>query len=345
MSKFNLSSYNYPFDESLIAKYPCNPRDSSRLMVVNRATGEISELIFREIVDLFGQDDTFIFNNTKVIPARLIGKRSGEGNAEVFLIKPLGEKIWEVMAKPGKKLKEGSSIYFGNDFFCNILSTNQDGTKIVEFVYEENFESLLEKYGQIPLPHYMNRNADEVIDSVSYQTVYAKEPGAVAAPTAGLHFTETLLYKMSQKKIAQETITLHVGLGTFQPVRVEDVREHQMHLERCFISPEVASSLNAKKNTNHRQVCVGTTSCRALESAANQSGLIVPGNFETDIFIYPGYSFKFVQILLTNFHLPGSTLLMLVSAFAGYDLIMEAYAKAVKERYRFFSYGDAMLIL
>lgn len=340
----DIESYSYSFDESLIAKAPVEPRDRSRLMIVNRSTGEISEIVFEEIVNLFSKDDTFIFNDTKVIPARIVGKRETGGESEIFLIKNIGENIWEVLAKPGKKLREGSKVLFGPDFYCEILSTTSNGTKIVKFFTEELFEISLQKYGKIPLPHYMNRDPNEK-DKESYQTIFAKNPGAAAAPTAGLHFTHNLLDKMQKKSILQEQVTLHVGLGTFNPVRVNDVTKHEMHKETGFIDPKTSLNLNQNFLSSKKQVCVGTTCCRLLESSATDDGIIKAGSYETNIFIYPGYQFKFVRSLLTNFHLPKSTLLMLVCAFGGYDLMMEAYKKAVKEKYRFFSYGDAMLIL
>ncbi|MEC7838820.1 MAG: tRNA preQ1(34) S-adenosylmethionine ribosyltransferase-isomerase QueA [Chlamydiota bacterium] len=341
---FDLASYHYDFDESLIAKYPANPRDSSRLMIVDRVSGNITEKSFKQITEILQPDDSIVFNDTRVIPARLLGTRPCGGKAEIFLVKPVGVDTWEVLAKPGKKLREGTCIKFSENFRCYIVEICSDGSRIVKFTYDGDFDTLLQKYGQIPLPQYIDRKPDEQVDSERYQTVYANEPGAVAAPTAGLHFTDEILRTLSSNGIHQDKVTLHVGLGTFQPVRVEDVREHQMHTERCVVLPETAKRLNTRK-PGSRQVCVGTTCCRVLESASNENGIITPGNFETDIFIYPGYKFKYVDCLLTNFHLPSSTLLMLVSAFAGYDLIMEAYKKAVKDRYRFFSYGDAMLIL
>lgn len=341
---FQLSSYSFEFDPSLIAQYPVTPRDQSRLMIVDRSSGNISEATFKDIINLLNTDDTLIFNNTKVIPARLLGKRENGGKAEIFLVKPLGNDNWEVLAKPGKKLKVGSKVFFDNNFHCEVIGITDDGSRIVTFMYSGNFDEHLQRCGQIPLPQYIKRSPEEAVDQERYQTVYAKHEGAVAAPTAGLHFTTPLLNQLSVNGVHQEHVTLHVGLGTFKPVQVDDVRNHQMHSERCFIDEQTATSLNHQKKIG-RQICVGTTSCRVLESASNENGALSPGSFETDIFIYPGYKFKYVDALLTNFHLPESTLLMLVSALAGYDLIMEAYKKAVKDKYRFFSYGDAMLIL
>lgn len=342
---FLSSSYHFDFDDSLIAQYPVQPRDSSRLMIVNRESGTIEEVIFHEIYDLLEKGDQLIFNDTKVIPARLIGTRNGGGQAEIFLLKPQPDDTWKALVKPGKKLREGVIVRFGDDFYCEIVGTYEDGARKIKFFSEDrSFEEMLEFYGQIPLPHYIKRPSDKEFDQERYQTVYAANPGAVAAPTAGLHFTTPLLEKLSSKGVHRELITLHVGLGTFKPVQVEDLRDHKMHSERCIITPEASERLNQKQSIK-RKICVGTTSCRVVESAVNSEGLIAPGMFDTDIFIYPGYQFRFAQGLLTNFHLPGSTLMMLVSAFAGYDLIMEAYKKAVREKYRFYSYGDAMLII
>lgn len=339
-----LSSYDFTFDESLIAKYPHTPRDESRLMIVDRSTGNLSEIMFKEISHLLGKGDALVFNDTKVIPARLIGKRESGGEAEIFLLKEIHTNHWRALVRPGKKLPTGSKVIFGNDLYCEINKVYDDGSRSVTFYGEKPFEELLERYGQIPLPQYMKRAPEEAIDSHRYQTVYAKNRGAVAAPTAGLHFTDSLLNTLTNKGVNQHHLTLHVGLGTFKPVQVEDVREHEMHSETCHINEETAATLN-QIGAQNKIISVGTTTCRTLESAARKKGVITPGSLDTDIFIYPGYDFKFTRALLTNFHLPKSTLLMLVSAFAGHDLIMEAYSKAVKEKYRFFSYGDAMLIL
>lgn len=341
---FLSSSYHYDFDESLIAHYPLTPRDSSRLMVVHRSTGHIEEMIFHEIDQLLEPGDRLIFNDTKVIPPRLLGRRASGGAAEIFLVKPSADGTWIALAKPGKKLRVGATVRFGPDFSCEILDVHEDGSRSVKFIHDGPFEEMIEHYGQIPLPHYIKREADQQFDKERYQTVYAANPGALAAPTAGLHFTHPLLEKLGSKGIRKEQVTLHVGLGTFKPVQVDDIRHHHMHSERCIILPETAERLNDSQKIK-RNICVGTTSCRVMESAATEEGLIKPGAFDTDIFIYPGYTFRFTQGLLTNFHLPGSTLMMLVSAFAGYDLIMEAYQKAVKEKFRFYSYGDAMLII
>lgn len=339
-----LSSYQFHLPEELIAEYPCNPRDNSRLMVIDRASQKITEMKFSDLEFFLESGDSLVFNDTKVIPARLFGKRQSGGVAEIFLTNRVSLDTWEVLARPGKKLKIGDFVYFSDDFAAEILESLQDGRKLVKFHYAGDFEVLLDKYGHIPLPHYIKRSGDNPIDKERYQTVYAKTSGAVAAPTAGLHFTTRLIDNLTLKGVEKQFVTLHVGIGTFRPVQVDDIRDHQMHAEKVMISEENAKLLNSRMK-NKRQICVGTTCCRSLESSVGQDGMIKQGAHETSIFIYPGYKFKYVDHLLTNFHLPGSSLMMLVSAFAGYDLIMEAYAKAVQEKYRFFSYGDAMLIL
>lgn len=313
-------------------------------MIVDRAKGDISEIVFRELRDFLESGDHLIFNDTKVIPARLIGTRTGGGASEIFLVRPISNDMWEVLVRPGKKLKVGSRVVFSELFSCEIVERLPDGGAYAVFHYEGEFYQALERHGQIPLPHYIRREVDSAVDNSRYQTVYASQPGAVAAPTAGLHFTQEMMSHLKEKGVHQTTVTLHVGLGTFRPVQAEDIRDHVMHAERLNITPEAAVELN-RRQSGSRRICVGTTSCRALEAVATEGGVIVPGDYETTIFIYPGYSFKYAKSLLTNFHLPGSSLLMLVSAFAGRELIKEAYLKAVKEKFRFFSYGDAMLIL
>ena len=341
---FSLKSYVFELPSELIAQHPCVPRDQSRLLVLDRASGSMKEMKFRELEDLLQPGDGLVFNDTKVIPACLIGNREGGCKAEMLLVKRHSLDTWEVMAKPGKKLKEGARVYFSKTFACQIMETLPGGNKIVRFSWENTFEEALYLYGRMPLPGYIRRNEENIEDQLRYQTVYAKHPGAVAAPTAGLHFTEEMLTGLHQRGVTQSTITLHVGPGTFKPVKEEDIRNHAMHAEEFIITPEMADALN-RRNPDRLQICVGTTCCRTLESAVNQEGLIIPGKHETRIFIHPGYKFKYVKALLTNFHLPGSTLLMLVSAFAGYEFIREAYAKAIADRFRFYSYGDAMLIL
>lgn len=337
---YSLESYHYDLPQELIAQYPLLPRDASRLMVLHRETGEIQLSHFYDLPQWINDQHHLIFNDTKVIPARLFGVKSSGARVEIFLLKPLQEGEWQVLARPGRKLPVGTIIHFGPDFSARITAITEDGGRRVKFEGEP-FDIMLEKYGEIPLPHYMKRSS-EPEDRQKYQTVYAKKPGASAAPTAGLHFTENLIEKLRQQGVAMNSVTLHTGVGTFRPVKTEDIREHQMHQESIHITSETAQQLNQSSKI---KVCVGTTSCRALESAADARGVIHPGDYETNIFIYPGYKFKTTEALITNFHLPSSSLLMLVSAFAGYDLIKKAYQVAIQEKFRFFSYGDAMLIL
>lgn len=342
MDPYSLNSYQFSLPEELIAQYPCTPRDASRLLILDRKKQTIEEIVFRDIVDYLDQNDRLIFNNTKVIPARLYGALPTGGKVEIFLHRIRSDGSWEAMVRPGKKLQPGSKVIFGDDFSCTIEEILPSGLRTVRFNDSENFDQKLQCYGQMPLPHYIKRdNAD--FDNDRYQTIYAANPGAVAAPTAGLHFTTDLLKRIEDKGIAKDYLTLHVGIGTFKPVQVEDIREHPMHHEQVIISKALADTLNTDKN--RREIFIGTTSCRAIESAANNQGMIEEGVFDTNIFIYPGYQFKRVNHLLTNFHLPGSTLLMLVCALGGHEFVMEAYHKAVKEKFRFFSYGDSMLII
>lgn len=302
------------------------------------------EMPFHELTELLQKGDSLVFNDSKVIPSRLIGTRPGGGKAEVFLSKRRPDDTWEALVKPGKKLGIGKKIIFGDGFSCEVMDILPDGQRIVHFDFKGDIDEALEKFGHVPLPLYIRRADIPELDRLRYQTVYAQHPGSVAAPTAGLHFTERMLNKLENKGITADRITLHVGLGTFLPVKAEDIRGHKMHQETFSISKETAERLNNRLN-NKLQICIGTTTCRALESAANAKGIIQAGRYDTDIFIHPGYTFKYVRHLLTNFHQPGSSLLMLVSAFASYELLMEAYNKAIKDRFRFFSYGDAMLIL
>jgi len=339
----NLSAYDYLLPEELIAQYPLPRRDSSRLMVVERSSGNISEMPFSDIYHLLQRGDSLVFNDTKVNPSRLHGIRKSGGKTEIVLVKKISEDTWDVLGKPAKKLKIGTRIQFSETFFCTVVETLNQGLVRVQFDDCKNFERNVSQLGQLPLPPYIHRNT-ELLDEERYQTVYAEHPGAVAAPTAGLHFSSELLQNLEKKGVGQCKLTLHVGMGTFQPVLFEDVREHHMHAESYHLSEEAAKHLNARC-THRKQICVGTTCCRTLESVADNQGKITAGRGTTDLFIYPGYQFKYVQSLLTNFHYPRSTLLMLVCAFAGYELTMEAYKKAVKERFRFFSYGDAMLVL
>lgn len=338
MNLYSLSAYDYELPNELIAQYPCTPRDSSRLMIVDRKNGQISETVFREVGAYLDPKTRLVFNNTKVIPARLYGKRDSGGAVEIFLTKQLEPDVWLALARPAKKLKKGMRVTFGDSFSCEVVEELPEGERKVRFFHEGDFHQALLAHGEMPLPQYIHRNEVKTLDKERYQTVFAAHEGAVAAPTAGLHFTPELLQSL---EIQKTYITLHVGLGTFRPVLTEDIRNHPMHAEHFIISQNAADEINQSSHIT----CVGTTSCRTLESASLPNGQIVPGEYNTDIFIYPGYQFKKMNALLTNFHLPRSTLLMLVSAFAGRDLILEAYKKAVTDKFRFFSYGDAMLIL
>lgn len=341
---YSLNSYFFDLPPELIAHFPCEKRDASRLLVVERQTGKLFEIPFFELTHFLEKGDSLVFNDTKVFPSRFIGNRPTGGKAEVFLLKKRSTKTWEALVKPGRKLGIGCRVIFGDGLSCEIRDILPDGHRVIEFNFKGNLEEALEKFGRIPLPLYIRRADIPEIDKERYQTIYARHSGSVAAPTAGLHFTSEMLVKLEEKGVLKDHITLHVGAGTFAPVKTEDIREHKMHSETFTISEQTAERLNNRKE-NKRQICIGTTTCRALESAASSDGRIQPGDYETDIFIYPGYTFKYVKHLLTNFHQPGSSLLLLVSAFASHELIKEAYEKAIKERFRFFSYGDAMLIL
>ncbi len=337
-----LDSYQFDLPEELIAKFPVNPRDHSRLMVVERSTGKIEEMYFYQLSQFLEAGDRIIFNNTKVIPARLIGQKETGGKIELLLLEQKEEGLWSAMARPARKLPVGTKIIFSDQLEGEVVAVLDDGMRMVRFQYAGSFWEILDSHGEMPLPPYLQRKEQPELDKERYQTVYAKNEGAVAAPTAGLHFTDSMLEGLKNKGVDLVEITLHVGLGTFRPVVVKTITDHKMHAENYFVSEEAASRLNTPVK---REICVGTTCCRTLESAVNLDGKVISGAGETDIFIYPGYQFKKVSSLLTNFHLPGSTLLMLVSAFAGHELIMNAYKKAVLDRFRFFSYGDAMLII
>jgi len=343
-----LSSYDYALPKELIAVAPVVPRDASRLLIVERASGKIQETLFRTFFDTLHEGDSLVFNNTKVIPARLKGRKESGGEVELFLLEPKGEGKWEVLARPAKKVKQGSGITFSDALSCRVVSEVGEGKKLVQFIFQGQFFDHLAQVGTVPLPPYMERQS-RAQDIIDYQTVFAEREGAVAAPTAGLHFTEELLGDLESRKVQKTMVTLHVGLGTFQPVRSEVIHEHTMHRERLEILPQAAELLNCPVSVGHKRIVVGTTCCRALESAALPDGKVVPGAYTTDLFITPGYSFKYMQspgiALLTNFHQPRSTLLMLTAAFTGYDLLMEAYREAIERRFRFFSYGDAMLII
>ena len=337
------SDFYFELPQELIAQDPLKDRSSSRLMILDRSTGEVSHHIFKEIVDELNPGDCLVINNTKVIPARLYGVKEDTGaHIEILLLKRRENDVWETLVKPGKKAKPGTKIVFGDGLLVGeVIDIGEEGNRLIQFTYEGIFEEILDRLGQMPLPPYITH---ELKDKNRYQTVYAKYDGSAAAPTAGLHFTNELFEKLEKKGVIVANVTLHVGLGTFRPVKVDDVTQHHMHSEHYFIEPEEAEKIRKAKENGGRIICVGTTSCRTLESAADEEGNIKACEGDTEIFIYPGYSFKIMDELITNFHLPESTLLMLVSALAGKDFIMKAYEEAVKERYRFFSFGDAMFI-
>lgn len=339
----DLKDFNYDLPEELIAQDPLEDRSSSRLMVLHKDTGRIEHKIFRDIIDYLNPGDCLVINDTKVIPARLMGIKEDTGAAiEVLLLKRNADDVWECLVKPGKKARTGARIVFGEGLLVGeIVDVIEDGNRMIKFHYEGIFEEILDKLGQMPLPPYITHKLQ---DKNRYQTVYARNEGSAAAPTAGLHFTKELLEKIKEKGVNVVSITLHVGLGTFRPVKVDKIEEHHMHTETFNISKEAADTINRTRAAGGRVIAVGTTSCRTLESAAADDGTIPARSGDTDIFIYPGYKFKAIDCLITNFHLPESTLIMLVSALAGRDKIMNAYETAVKERYRFFSFGDAMFI-
>ncbi len=345
VEKMNVNDFDYDLPEELIAQDPLKDRASSRLLILDKKTGEIAHKHFRDILSELGPQDLLVLNNTKVIPARLLGvKEDTRAGIEVLLLKRVSEaeNSWECLVKPGKKCREGARFVFGDGLLkAEVVNVLPDGNRIVRFEFEGIFEEILDQLGEMPLPPYITH---KLADKDRYQTVYAKEEGSAAAPTAGLHFTRELLDEIRKKGVGIAEVTLHVGLGTFRPVKVDKVEEHHMHSEYYVISDEVAARINEMKKKGGRIVAVGTTSCRTLESAAGEDGLVRAGSGWTDIFIYPGYRFKAVDALITNFHLPKSTLIMLVSALAGRDHILAAYREAVKERYRFFSFGDAMFI-
>lgn len=339
----DLKDFNYDLPEELIAQDPLEDRSSSRLMVLHKDTGRIEHKIFRDIIDYLNPGDCLVINDTKVIPARLMGIKEDTGAAiEVLLLKRNADDVWECLVKPGKKARTGARIVFGEGLLVGeIVDVIEDGNRMIKFHYEGIFEEILDKLGQMPLPPYITHKLQ---DKNRYQTVYARNEGSAAAPTAGLHFTKELLEKIKEKGVNVVSITLHVGLGTFRPVKVDKIEEHHMHTETFNITKEAADTINRTRAAGGRVIAVGTTSCRTLESAATDDGTIPARSGDTDIFIYPGYKFKAIDCLITNFHLPESTLIMLVSALAGRDNIMNAYETAVKERYRFFSFGDAMFI-
>ncbi len=346
MEYLKKSDYYYELPEELIAQDPLEDRSSSRLLVLNKKTGNIRHAHFTDILDYLEPGDCMVINNTKVIPARLIGIRINEANTqspvEVLLLKRLDTFRWECIVRPGKKLRDGARVSFGEgELKGQIEEVLESGNRVIRFDFNGIFEEILDRLGSMPLPPYITH---KLADPNRYQTVYAKYEGSAAAPTAGLHFTPELLGKVRDKGIEIAEVTLHVGLGTFRPVKEENILDHKMHSEFYIVPDEAASKINRAKESGHRVFCVGTTSCRTVESAATGPNHIEAGSRDTDIFIYPGYSFKICDCLITNFHLPESTLIMLVSALAGREKVLDAYHEAVKERYRFYSFGDAMLI-
>lgn len=337
------ADFYYDLPEELIAQDPLLDRSSSRLMHLNKRTGEICHTDFKHIIDYLNPEDCLVINDTRVIPARLYGSKVGtDAGIEILLLKRRENNVWETLVKPGKKAKPGTKISFGDGLLIGeVLDIVEEGNRLIQFQYEGIFEEILDKLGEMPLPPYITHKLQ---DKERYQTVYAKNEGSAAAPTAGLHFTKELLEKIEKKGVKIAHVTLHVGLGTFRPVKVDDVENHHMHSEFYVVEEEQAKIINETKAKGGRVISVGTTSCRTLESATDENGILQAKSGWTDIFIYPGYQFKMIDALITNFHLPESTLLMLVSALAGKKNIMNAYEEAVKERYRFFSFGDAMII-
>ena len=340
MAELRRSDYFYELPQELIAQDPLSDRSSSRLMAVDRKTGAYEHKHFQDIIDYLDPGDCLVLNNTKVIPARLLGKREGTGgHVEVLLLKRINATDWETLVKPGKSCRPGQKLDFGEGTLkAEVLEVVEDGNRIVRFSFDGIFEEILDKLGEMPLPPYITH---KLADKARYNTVYAKYDGSAAAPTAGLHFTPELLKKIEDKGIRLAYVTLHVGLGTFRPVKEDVITDHKMHTESYQVTKETAELINRTKAEGGRVICVGTTSCRTVESCAGDDGKVNPGSGETSIFIYPGYKFKVMDGLITNFHLPESTLIMLVSAFAGRENVLAAYEEAVRERYRFFSFGDA----
>ena len=343
MNDVKTADYYFDLPESLIAQDPLEDRSSSRLLVLDKQTGLVSHHFFREIVNYLNPGDCLVLNNTKVIPARLFGIKEETGaSIEVLLLKRREQDIWETLVKPGKKMKPGTKLSFGNGILrAEVLEVVEEGNRLIQFYYSGIWEELLDQLGEMPLPPYITHKLE---DKNRYQTVYAKYEGSAAAPTAGLHFTKELLDQIEKKGIVIAYVTLHVGLGTFRPVKVDNILEHHMHSEAYQITQEAADKINKAKKEGNRVICVGTTSCRTIESAADQDGFLTECCDNTEIFIYPGYQFKVLDALITNFHLPESTLVMLVSALAGKEHVLNAYEEAIKQQYRFFSFGDAMLI-
>ena len=336
------SDFYFDLPEELIAQTPLEKRDASRLLCLDKVTGEIQHRVFSELPELLREGDCLVMNDSRVLPARLLGARESGGAVEVLLLRNLGGGRWECLTRPGRKTKPGTKLVFGDgELEAEVIEVAEGGNRIVEFKYDGIFLEVLERLGKMPLPPYIKT---ELEDGERYQTVYSKELGSAAAPTAGLHFTKELLAKIAEKGVRECFVTLHVGLGTFRPVKEDEIEDHDMHSEFCIVPEETARIINETKAAGGRVVCVGTTSCRTLESFANPDGTMGAKSGWTNIFIYPGYRFKCMDALVTNFHLPESTLVMLVSAFAGREHVLNAYAEAVRERYRFFSFGDAMFI-
>lgn len=344
MSELKKSDFYFDLPQELIAQDPLEDRSASRLLVLDRKTGAVEHHTFREITNYVRSGDCLVLNNTKVIPARLMGVKEDTGAAiEVLLLKRRDNDVWETLVKPGKKARPGAKIVFGDGCLrAEVLDVVEEGNRLLRFDYEGIFEEVLDRLGEMPLPPYITHKLQ---DKNRYQTVYAKYEGSAAAPTAGLHFTEELLAQIEEMGVNIAYVTLHVGLGTFRPVKADNILEHHMHSEHYEVTPETAELINRTKESGGRVICVGTTSCRTVESAADESGRVKPGCGDTEIFIYPGYRFKVLDCLITNFHLPESTLVMLVSALAGRENVLAAYREAVEERYRFFSFGDAMLVI
>ncbi len=344
MSELKKSDFYFDLPQELIAQDPLEDRSASRLLVLNRKTGAVEHHTFREITNYVRSGDCLVLNNTKVIPARLMGVKEDTGAAiEVLLLKRRDSDVWETLVKPGKKARPGAKIVFGDGCLrAEVLDVVEEGNRLLRFDYEGIFEEVLDRLGEMPLPPYITHKLQ---DKNRYQTVYAKYEGSAAAPTAGLHFTEELLAQIEEMGVNIAYVTLHVGLGTFRPVKADNILEHHMHSEHYEVTPETAELINRTKESGGRVICVGTTSCRTVESAADENGRVQPGCGDTEIFIYPGYRFKVLDCLITNFHLPESTLVMLVSALAGRENVLAAYREAVEERYRFFSFGDAMLVI
>lgn len=339
----NVRDFNFDLPQELIAQDPLLDRSSSRLLVMDKQTGEIEHRHFRDILSYLKEGDCLVINDTKVIPARLFGVKEGtEAKIEILLLKRRENDIWETLVKPGKKAKEGTVISFGDGLLKGtVIDVVEEGNRLIQFSYDGIFEEILDRLGQMPLPPYITH---QLQDKNRYQTVYAKHEGSAAAPTAGLHFTKELLEEIEKKGISIARVTLHVGLGTFRPVKVDTIESHHMHSEFYMVEEAEAKKVNDTKKNGGRIICVGTTSCRTVESASTEDGILKAGSGWTEIFIYPGYRFKTLDCLITNFHLPESTLVMLVSALAGREHVLHAYEEAIKERYRFFSFGDAMLL-